>query len=102
MPIATMTPPTPPEIDGQGLQDGFHELLQHNTRARPQQESYTFENASYIPGPVAPYTTPDPEQGGWYADQFGNKSYLFHDQANLSGDVQFVSHWSRGRTEQGT
>ncbi|KAL6718011.1 hypothetical protein ACLMJK_004096 [Lecanora helva] len=84
-----MAPPTPPEIDGQGLSDGLHELLQHNTRGQPSQESYSFDNGSYIPGQHAPFTTPEPEQGGWYMDQFGNKNYLYHDQTNLGGDVQF-------------
>ncbi len=91
MPIATMAPPTPPETDGQELQDGFHQLVQHNARSQPQPESYPFDNGSYIPGPPAPFTTPESEPGAWYMDHLGNRSYLLHGQGNRGGEMAFVS-----------
>ena len=87
-----MAPPTPPGIDGQELHDGFDQLLQHNIRGQPHPEAYAFDSSSYVPGPPAPFTTPEPEQGGWYVDQFGNKNYLYHDQTNLGAEIPFVSH----------
>ena len=88
---AIMAPPTPPELNSQELQDGFDQLLQHNARGQPQTDSFAFDHGPYMPGPAAPFTTPEPEQGQWYADQYGNKSFLYHDQRNPSGDLQFVS-----------
>lgn len=87
-----MAPPTPPEMDGQELQEGIHQLLQHNSGHQAQTEHYPLDNGSYIPGPAVPFTTPEPEQGGWYKDQFGNKNYMYHDQVNLGAELQIVSY----------
>ena len=91
MSVATMTPPTPPKVDGQELQEGFHHLLQHTTRNQPQPNAYVYDNGSYIPGPPAPFTNPEPEQGAWFVDNLGNQNLLYHDQANRGGEIQFVS-----------
>ena len=92
MSVATMAnqhPPTPPEVEGHELQDGFHQLLQHNARSQHQPNGYSIDNASYIPSGNT-YNTPEPELGQWFVDQYGNRSFMYHNQNNLGGDIQYV------------
>ena len=86
-----MAPPTPPEMNGQEAQQGLHQFFQQNGRNQAQSEHYRLDDGSYMPDQTIPFTTPEPEQRGWYTDQFGNKNYLYHDQVNLGANIQFVS-----------
>lgn len=92
MSVATMAPPTPPEIDGHKLQAGFQQLLQHNSRSQSQPGPYALDNGSYVPSaPTTSYNTPEPEMGAWYLDHYGNKRFMYHDQVDLGGEMQYVS-----------
>lgn len=87
--MANQHPPTPPEVQGRELQDGFHQLLQHNARSQHQPNGYSIDSASYIPSGNT-YNTSEPELGQWFVDQYGNRSFMYHNQNNLGGDIQYV------------
>ncbi len=88
-----MAPPTPPDVDGTELQDGFHQLLQHNAGSQPQPGAQALGNSPYMQSrPTVLYDTPEPEsEGQWYLDQYGEKRLVYNDQGNLVEEVQYVS-----------
>jgi hypothetical protein len=89
-------PPTPPEVVGHELQDGFHQLLQHNNRNQQQPYGYSIDNGSYITSGNT-YNTPEPELGQWFVDQYGNRSFMYHSQNNPGSDIQYVCKEQRVR-----
>ena len=87
--MAKQIPPTPPDINGHELQDGFHQIMQHNAKNQQQSHAYTGDNGVYAASGNA-YNTPEPEAGQWYMDQYGNRTYMYHNQHHMAGDVQYV------------
>ena len=90
--MAKQTPPTPPDVDGRELQDGFHQLMQHNTKTQHQANAYAGDSGAYVTSGSS-YNTPEPEAGQWYMDQYGNRTFMYHNQNPIAGDVQYVSNW---------
>ena len=84
-------PQTPPAIDAGEAQDGFlHGLAQHNAMIEHQPAPYTLDNGSYVhSGTSTTYGTPEP--GQWYMDQYGNRSFAYHDPPNFGMDMPYVS-----------
>ena len=88
--MANQHPPAPPEVERHELQDGFHQLLQHNSRSQHQPNGFSIDNGSYMPS-ANTYGTPEPELGQWFVDQYGNRSFMYQTQNGLGGDMQYVS-----------
>lgn len=93
MSFGKMAPPTPPDIDGAELHEGFHQLLQHNAGGQTQQGPHVLGHSPYVQSrPTATYSTPEPElEGQWYFDQYGDKRLVYNDHGNLVEEVQYVS-----------
>ncbi|KAK4692617.1 hypothetical protein P7C71_g4623, partial [Lecanoromycetidae sp. Uapishka_2] len=90
--LASQNPLTPPDIEGHELQDGFHQLLQHNARTPHQSNKYALDQGSYLPSSNPSYTTPETDFGGqWYMDQYGNQSFMYPDQVSRGGDIQYYT-----------
>ena len=95
MSVAAMTkqrPPTPPSTNGRQLQDGFGHLVQHNARGEQQANTYALDNGAYIHSGANLFdTTPEPDLGQWYMDQYGNKSFrIYQEPNNLGMDIGLV------------
>ena len=91
--MVKQSPASPPRADSHQLQDAFGHLMQHNTRSEHQANTYAMDNSPYMGSGAASFdTTPEPEIGQWYMDQFGNKAFrLYQDPNNLGVDMSFVS-----------
>lgn len=91
-----MGPPTPPDVDGTELHDGFHQLIQHNAGSEPQPGAYVVENGPYMQSKTtASYGTPEPElEGRWMVDQYGEKRLVYNVQGKLFEEVPQVSQLS--------
>ena len=90
--MAKQHPPTPPSANGRQLQDGFGHLVQHNARGEHQANTYALDNSAYIHSGATSFdTTPEPDLGQWYMDQYGNKSFrIYPEQNSLGVDMGLV------------
>ena len=90
--MAKQPPPTPPSANGRQLQDGFGHMMQHNTRNEHQNNTYALDNSAYIHSGATSFdTTPEPDAGQWYMDQYGHKMYRpYHEQNNPGVDMTLV------------